>query len=248
MRITVLGLGEAGSTYARSLSRSGHAVTGFDPAGVETPPGVRRSGTFENALSEAELVLAFVPATVSVQTAIQARAALARDSVYADFSAASPAQMEKAAAELTGSAAKFADVAILAPVPLKGAASELLVSGPGGKILAEVMKAQGSTVDVLDAPAGAASSYKLLRSIFMKGLAAVICETMDAAHAAGAEDWIRGQISQQLEQDGQAMIDRFLVGTQQHAERRSHEMSCEMSAAARQALIRKARLRASSAP
>lgn len=260
MRITVLGLGEAGSTYARSLARSGHAVTGFDPADVESPQEVRRADTFENALAEAELALAFVPAAVSVQTATQARVVLARDCVYADFSAALPAQMEEAAAELSASGVTFADVALLAPVPIKGAASELMVSGSGAKVVAEVMEAQGAAVEVLDAPAGAASSHKLLRSIFMKGLAAVICETIDAARAAGAEEWIRGQIARQLEQDGQTMIERFTVGTQQHAGRRSHEMSavvdflgelnvpCEMSAAAGQALIRKARLQADSTP
>jgi 3-hydroxyisobutyrate dehydrogenase-like beta-hydroxyacid dehydrogenase len=42
---TVIGLGEAGATYAAALTAAGHAVTGFDPVAPTTPAGVTRAGT-----------------------------------------------------------------------------------------------------------------------------------------------------------------------------------------------------------
>ncbi|MEI8406376.1 MULTISPECIES: DUF1932 domain-containing protein [unclassified Kribbella] len=65
---------------------------------------------------------------------------------------------------------------------------------------------------------------KLLRSVFMKGLALVICEAVEAGRAAGDEEWIRAEIVRQLAGDGQAVIDRFLTGTSTHAVRRAQEM------------------------
>lgn len=58
----------------------------------------------------------------------------------------------------------------------------------------------------------------------MKGLAAVICEAMEAAEAAGLADWTRNQVANQLAGDGNAVIDRFRTGSRTHARRRSQEM------------------------
>jgi 3-hydroxyisobutyrate dehydrogenase-like beta-hydroxyacid dehydrogenase len=118
----------------------------------------------------------------------------------------------------------FADVAILGPVPWHGAATPLMVSGSGGPLVAELVRPLGAPVDLLDEPAGAAMAHKLLRSVFMKGLASLIGEAVEAGRAAGYEEWIRGQIAAALAGDGQAVIDRLLTGTRTHALRRMHEV------------------------
>ena len=67
-------------------------------------------------------------------------------------------------------------------------------------------------------------AHKLLRSVFMKGLASLIGEAVEAGRAAGYEDWIRDQIARQLAGDGHAVLERLLQGTRTHATRRHHEM------------------------
>jgi hypothetical protein len=67
-------------------------------------------------------------------------------------------------------------------------------------------------------------AHKLLRSVFMKGLASVVVEAVTAGRAAGLEDFVRTQITAMLAGDGEAVIDRFLTGTRKHAARRSFEM------------------------
>ncbi|MBN6052875.1 DUF1932 domain-containing protein [Nonomuraea sp. RK-328] len=95
-------------------------------------------------------------------------------------------------------------------------------------LLARLVRPLGGSrevpVEVLDGPPGAAMARKLLRSVFMKGLAAVVCEAVEAGRAAGDEDWIRAEFAGQLAGDGQALIDRFLAGTRTHAVRRAMEM------------------------
>ncbi|TCO18050.1 uncharacterized protein DUF1932 [Kribbella steppae] len=139
---------------------------------------------------------------------------------YADFTSAAPGVMELLGQQIDG----FADVAILGPVPLHGSKVPLLVSGPGAESLASLVRPLGTPIDVLEAPPGAAMARKLLRSVFMKELALVICEAVEAGRAAGDEEWIRAEIARQLAGDGQAVIDRFLTGTPTHAVRRAQEM------------------------
>jgi hypothetical protein len=51
-----------------------------------------------------------------------------------------------------------------------------------------------------------------------------VIETLGAGRAAGAEDWVRGQMASELGPEGTALIERFVAGTYLHAERREHEV------------------------
>jgi 3-hydroxyisobutyrate dehydrogenase len=224
VKCAVIGLGEAGSRYAAALADHGHDVAGLDPGDKPTPPGVRRVGSMAQAVADAELVLVATGAAASPGIATAAAPCLLPRACYADFTSSAPAVMEHLAQIVEGAGASFADVAILGPVTWHGARTPLMVSGSGGKAVDELMSALGAKVEVLDAPAGAAMAHKLLRSVFMKGLASIIGEAVEASRAAGYEQWARNQIAAQLAGDGHAVIDRLLTGTELHAERRRLEM------------------------
>jgi 3-hydroxyisobutyrate dehydrogenase len=219
MRIAVLGLGEAGALYAEALAASGFPVAGYDPAATSAPVGVRRAASVVDAVAGAELVIGLTGAAHAVAVAEEAAPALVADACYADFTSAAP-ETKRAVARAVS--VVVADVAVLAPVPRLGAATPLLVSGPGACRVAEVFLALGAAVEVLEAPAGAAAERKLLRSVFMKGLAATVLEAVTAGAAAGCEQWVREQIANEL---GEALVDRLIVGTTTHAARRRHEMT-----------------------
>ena len=67
-----------------------------------------------------------------------------------------------------------------------------------------------------------------MRSIVYKGIAAVICEAMEAGKAFDAEDYIREQISAVIGGNNE-LIDRFTEGSRKHAERRIQEMEAVVS-------------------
>lgn len=224
MKCTIVGLGEAGGRYAAALVEAGHDVTATDPADTPTPAGVTRVGTVEEAVVGAEVVLVMTSAAVAPRICEAAIPRLAAGACYADFTSSAPGVMRRLGEDVEAAGAHFADVAILGPVPWHGAQTPLMVSGEGAKTVRELLEPVGAPVEVLDEPPGSAMAHKLLRSVFMKGLASLVLETVEAGRAAGYEEWVRDQVATQLAGDGQAVIDRLLTGTRTHASRRLHEM------------------------
>lgn len=222
--IAILGLGEAGRLYAHGLGAAGADVRGYDPHHVVDDPGIAQVATLPEALAEAEVVVSLVGGAAACEVAEGALAAVPASAVYADFNTAAPEVKQRIAALAAERGAGMADVAVLAPVPRAGHRTPLLASGDGAAALAARLAPFGVPVEVLDAPAGDAAQLRLLRSTFMKGLAALVIEGVGAARAVGAEEWMRAQLADELGPDGHALVDRLLSGTYQHAARRAHEV------------------------
>jgi 3-hydroxyisobutyrate dehydrogenase-like beta-hydroxyacid dehydrogenase len=115
-------------------------------------------------------------------------------------------------------------VALLGPVPGNGLGTPCLASGPGAERFAEIFGALGMPVETVGAEPGAAAARKLLRSVFMKGLAAAALESLAAAEAAGDEPWLREEIVAVLTDADGALLDRLVEGSHRHARRRADEM------------------------
>jgi hypothetical protein len=49
-------------------------------------------------------------------------------------------------------------------------------------------------------------------------------EALDAARAAGYEDWLREHIAEELAKADSSTVDRIVTGTRRHAARRGAEM------------------------
>jgi 3-hydroxyisobutyrate dehydrogenase-like beta-hydroxyacid dehydrogenase len=145
--------------------------------------------------------------------------------VYADFTSSAPAAKLALQDRLAGVRdVQLVDVAILGPVVKLGATTPLMVAGPGSNTVAQIMRPLGAPIEAVDGEVGAAMAHKLLRSVFMKGLAATVVEAVEAGRAAGFEPWIREQIARELAGDGQATINRFESGSRLHGARRASEM------------------------
>ncbi|MER5388193.1 DUF1932 domain-containing protein [Saccharopolyspora sp. NPDC002686] len=220
MRASVLGLGEAGSLYASGLVKQGWTVSGYDPADHATPPGVVRASTPGEAVDDAEVVLSLVGGSAALSAAESVEAFLHPDAVYADMNAGDPAVKAQIAARVGED--RFADVSVIGSVPTNGEATSVVISGAGAQAAARVFAALGAEVENIGGRPGEATARKLLRSTFMKGLGALIVESVAAGRAAGAEEWVREQISNELS-GGAGALDRLHDGTYKHAKRRSVE-------------------------
>ena len=222
MNCTIIGLGEAGAIYASALLRAGHRVTGYDPVVTTAPAGVELAPSAAAACADADAVLVLTGAGAARPVAAECLPAMRKGACYADLTSSSPGTMEELGR--TAGGVLFADVAILGPVISQREATPLMASGPGAEAFAALVSGIGAPVEVVPGLPGAAMAHKLLRSVFMKGLASVVVEAVTAGRAAGLEDFVRTQITAMLAGDGEAVIDRFLTGTQKHAARRSFEM------------------------
>lgn len=223
--IAIIGLGEAGRLYAAGLAAAGATVHSYDPYTRLDETWLTQHDTLAEAVAGADAVLSLVGAGAAAAVADQALPLLGAGTVYADLNTGSSELKRGIAASARACGAAMADVAVLAPVPRAGSATPLLASGDGAAALATVLRPLGVPIEVLDAEAGAAARLKLLRSVFMKGLAALIIEGLTAARAGGDEPWLRAQIASELGPDGPALVERLVSGTFQHAARREHEMA-----------------------
>ena len=171
-----------------------------------------------SAVAGADVVLSVNAAAVAVGAAREALPALGAAALYADLNTAAPA-LKREMGGLAGD--RFADVALLGPVPATGIATPALASGPGAQAFAEALGPLGMPVTVVSDRAGDAAAMKLVRSVFMKGLAASAVESMRAAEAAGCADWLADEIAAVI---GRQLLDRLLEGSRTHAARRVDEM------------------------
>jgi 3-hydroxyisobutyrate dehydrogenase-like beta-hydroxyacid dehydrogenase len=230
--IAVLGLGEAGSVIARDLVAAGVRVRGYDPAVTAAEPIVDTASEAEAARG-ARLVLSVNSAKAAVDALRAGLPGLLHDGLaegrrpdvlWADLNTASPGTKRQLASIAAQAHVSFTDVAMMAPVPGRGLRVPMLASGSGAARYAAFLAPLGADIEVLDGPAGLAASKKLLRSVFYKGMAASIVEALDAARAAGDEQWLREHIAAELAAADTAILDRITDGTRRHAVRRTTEM------------------------
>jgi 3-hydroxyisobutyrate dehydrogenase-like beta-hydroxyacid dehydrogenase len=215
MRVAVLGLGEAGGRIAADLAAAGVEVRGYDPLVAPGEPAA--------AVADATVVLSLVTAAAAHDAAAAVLSALQPGAIYADLNAAAPALKR----ELAAFVPSFVDVALLGAVTVDGLATPALASGPSADRFAALFEPLGMPVEVVSDQPGDASGLKLLRSVFMKGIAAAALESLAAAEAAGRRDWLEAQLADVITPE---LLRRLVEGSRRHAARRVEEMdaACEL--------------------
>jgi 3-hydroxyisobutyrate dehydrogenase-like beta-hydroxyacid dehydrogenase len=221
--VGMIGLGEAGSAIAVDLVAAGAAVRGWDP--VASPPeGVEAAGDARAAAAGADVVMSANSASAAREAAESVAPALREGQVFADLNTAAPA-LKRELAEIVGATgALFADVALIGPVPGNGLSTPALVSGPGAGAFAAALGPLGMPITEVGEDPGAAAARKLARSVFAKGLAAAIGESLAVAEQLGFEDWLYADLESTLERADGALLERLIEGSRLHAARRVDEM------------------------
>ena len=224
MKVAIIGLGEAGSHFANDLVEMGLEVSGWDPnLQRELDPRVHFAANNGVSVKDADIIFSVNYTSESKAIAKEVVAHLKSGSVYCEMNTSAPSTKKEIESILQPANVKFVDLAIMAPVPTKGIKVPLLASGGGAKLLAKLFGHYSLNLSVLSEKTGDAAGRKLLRSIVYKGVAAVICEAMEAGEQFGLEDYIRTQINSIIGEND-ALIDRFVKGSRTHAKRRMHEM------------------------
>lgn len=227
--VAVLGVGEAGSLIAADLVADGTTVRLYDPAHSPAEltarvPGAEAFASEADAVAGADVVLSVNSAHDSETALRNGLPRLGEHALWLDLNTSSPGLKARLATIAAEHGRKFVDVALMTPVPGRGLRTPALLSGPDAASAAEALTALGGVATVQEGPVGAAAQRKLLRSVFFKGLAAAVCEALDAAEKAGCADWLHGNIADQLTACDADTVDRLVEGSRTHAVRREHEM------------------------
>jgi len=222
-RIAVLGLGEAGRIYAADLAKKADVV-GFDPAWSGEPDGFSVAPTAAEAVRESDIILVLTSGQIAVRVFDDVAESVPANAIFADLSSSSPTHklaLSRRAADL---GFRFADVALLAPVPRARLATPAQASGTGAADIVAILAPLGMEIEAVGEIAGQAAARKLLRSIVVKGVTALLIEGMRTAESLELLDWFSDQIDETLTHLDTAFLRRLLEGTSSHSERRVHEM------------------------
>lgn len=197
--IGFMGFGEVASRFAAALVENGASVLAYDVLldrdGGEASLAARARGKaprfvpLRTLLAEADTVLSTVTTDVALAAARSCAPHLRRETVFVDLNATSPAVKRSIADVIAAGGAHFVEGAILPAVGVMGARSQVLVCGARAAQVAQAVNAHGLNFAPYGEEIGKASSFKMMRSIFSKGLEALLVECLLAGRRAGvAED------------------------------------------------------------
>lgn len=223
--VAILGLGEAGSHFARDLAALGVKVQGWDPQPKRPlPEGFVLAESNSAAVQGAHIIFSVNLSGVSAEVAAEVLPVLQPHQLFLEMNTSAPAKKQCIAEILAPSGVQFVDLAIMAPVPPTGIKTPMLATGPGATLFQQKMQDFLLQIEVLPNPEiGMAAQLKLLRSIVYKGIAGVIYEAVEAGKVFGEEAYMREQIRSIIGGKDE-LINRFVEGTYTHAARRKEEM------------------------
>jgi 3-hydroxyisobutyrate dehydrogenase-like beta-hydroxyacid dehydrogenase len=225
VNVGVLGLGEAGSAFAGGMAANGARVRGFDPAEVSIPAGVTDCITAAQAVSGADAVIALTHAADALDAAESAVGQMVPGAFYADLATGDPGLKREIAKRAREHGLRAIDGAVMSPVPLAGVATPVDVAGDDAEEFVRLLSPVGLRLTAISAEPGVAATRKLLRSVLVKGMSALVIESMRAAETAGEADWFRGHVFDVLGHLDREYVIRLVEGNVKHSGRRVHEMA-----------------------
>lgn len=238
-RIALIGFGEAGQAFVRGWRSQGPAaISAFDiktdsadPAiragklGEYVMAGIEGRASLADALSDAPLVFSVVTASEARAAARAASAAIGPGAFFFDCNSCAP-QTKTASADLIEAAGgRYVDVAVMAPVHPRLHRTPLLISGPHAEAALAVLAALDMQAELLPGPVGEASSIKMVRSIMIKGLEALVLECVLSGRRAGVDDVVLASLEASFPGfDWRARAAYMMERVVTHGRRRAEEM------------------------
>jgi 3-hydroxyisobutyrate dehydrogenase-like beta-hydroxyacid dehydrogenase len=143
------------------------------------------ASTAAEAVKGAEAVFSVVTADQAHEAAIAALPGLAKGPLFFDCDSCAPQTKARSAQDVEAAGGRYVDVAVMQAVHPRLHRTPLLISGPHVESAAAALAALGMSAKIHLGPVGAASSVKMIRSIMMKGLEALVCECVLAGRKAG---------------------------------------------------------------
>lgn len=211
VRFGLLGHGVVGSLLARLLRKHGAVVSSYDvllDREISSESMRRRivadgahPATLEETVRESEFVIAAATTQGCRDAAVQASRYLRAGQTYCDLASTSPNGKRVIAGVVEATGAQFVEGAILGAVGASDICPEILLGGTAASGTAEELRRYGLRVRSYSSEIGPASAFKMIRSVFSKGMETLLIETLLAARRAGLLDEVWAEIKATLAPD-----------------------------------------------
>lgn len=250
-RVAFIGFGEAASAFAAGWrdgsDGSSVACAAYDIKTDSSNTAVRTAKradyeaaavtgytTLEKALDGQPLVFSLVTPDQALIAAQSAAGRLMPNALYLDGNSCSPGTKKRAASVIDDAGGRYVDVAIMAPVSAAGHRTPLLVSGAHASSALKELSGHDMVADLAEGPVGTASSVKMVRSIMVKGLEALMAECVLAGRSAGVDQAVFASLAKTFPGiDWPTTASYMLERVATHGVRRAAEMG-EVGAALRE--------------
>jgi 3-hydroxyisobutyrate dehydrogenase-like beta-hydroxyacid dehydrogenase len=236
LQVCLLGFGEVGQALAVDLTARGvpdlvawdilFAVADSGPRRAAAAKSVRAAASIEDAIATADLVISAVTAAQDAAAARSVVPYLERNAWYLDVNSVSPGVKVEVSQIVAAAGGRYVESAIMSPINPRRAASPMLLGGPHAAEFLPIARQLGfAGARVFSDRIGSASAAKMCRSVIVKGMEALLGESLLAARRYGVENAVLDSLGSLLSADdwraqARYMISRSLV----HGRRRAEEM------------------------
>ncbi len=237
LTIGFVGFGEAGFHIAKGFKAEGlQRIAAFD-IHRDTPrlgekirhraeaTGTRLVDSSRELAESAEILFSTVTCDRAREAAEQTAPFLGASHVYADLNSVSPALKQQIETIIAASGAGFVEAAVMSPIPPHGHRAPMLLGGKAAAVFAKLMMPYGMRLEVISEKVGTAAATKMVRSIIVKGLEALMIECVLAASPYEADERVFSSLAESFPGlDWQKLADYMVSRVVLHGERRAHEL------------------------
>ena len=231
--VGLIGLGEVGQILAVDLAKAGigrisaYDILFSDPA---SPPS-RADGPAEkcdsigDAVAGRDLVISAVTAASDQEAAEAAAPFLKPGAFFLDVNSVSPGQKLAGARTINGKGGRYVEAAVMTPFPPKRIASPILLGGPHAASFLNAVAGLGFSATLFSDTYGQASATKMCRSVMIKGIEALLTESMLTARQYGVEATVLASLSDLLPVGDWNRLAAYMISRSlEHGRRRAEEM------------------------
>jgi len=235
-KVCFIGFGEVASIFSKPILQKGVEVAAFDVL-LSQEGGKKilnkralvdgiQFGLLPDAVRNADFILSTVTTSVAEEAAQSCSERIRPGQTYIDLNATAPSMKHRIAEIIQPTGADFVEGSILGAVGVTGSETHILTGGPKGRETADILTRLGLHAAYYSSEIGKASTFKMLRSVFSKGLEVLLLEFLIAGKRAGIEDDLWKEIVDLFKNNPFDVVAANWIKTHATAhERRYHEMT-----------------------
>ncbi len=236
-RIGIIGYGEAGQAIAQGLfSNKGRSISVFDIKFNDDEfeeslrlkakeQGIIVEEDMRSLISKSDMILSLVTGEVAAQVVRESLPFMKEGKVYVDMNTVSPRGKMLIGELIEKKGGSFIEVAILGAIASYGFKSPMLVCGKRADEFVNLLGNMGFNVRFVSKEIGKASYLKMLRSVFAKGVEALLLEMLVGAERCDLVEPLMDAIVKHMDGSSfQEIANTWITTNVIHADRRAEEM------------------------
>mgnify|MGYP003242602489 FL=1 len=238
MKLGFIGFGEVGYEISSGLVEQGlkeiyaydvmqnHPEKGYIVKDKAEKAGVTLLDSDNDVVEKCDMILMVVPGAFALDTTKGLLGSVTPGKLLVDLSTSLPSVKRTENQLISEKGGNFIDGALMASLSQAHYKVPILVSGANCQPFIDALVPYGMNIKQITEKPGDAIAVKFVRSIYMKGIAALGAEMLEAANVLGVDKLVIDSIGNTLDGKSFDFNNNYLVvASAWHGARQAHEMS-----------------------